>query len=62
MCRAMSVAEVSREPIPRIVSFKAEKDDLSLMEQLQKKLGIKQQSTVIRMGLRCLAEKEGIAA
>lgn len=46
---------------PLSVTIRPTVEDRSLMEGLGKKLGVSV-SQVIRMGLRLLAEKEGLAA
>lgn len=51
----------SRRQAVKTVSFAASSEDLDLIARLTKKFGIAT-SDILRMGIRLLAEKEGVAA
>ena len=47
--------------VPPIISVRATKGDAKLINALREKLGV-EVSQIVRLGLRALAAKEGIAA
>lgn len=53
---------VKQKQHPQSVGVRFDPADYKLIAALQRKLGVKNLSEVVRMGLRALATKEGVTA
>jgi hypothetical protein len=49
-------------PKPKARNWRATPEDEKLVQELKAKLGVQNDSDLVRMGLRALAAKEGVAA
>lgn len=52
--------DVVKNPKPKARNWRASVEDEKLVQELKAKLGIKNDSDLVRMGLRKLAEAEGL--
>lgn len=52
--------DVAKNPKPKARNWRANLEDEKLVQELRDKLGITNDSDLVRMGLRKLAESEGL--
>lgn len=61
MCTQGNVSDTMKQKKPNQKTWRPTLEDVKLLAELKKKMGVVNETDLIRMGLRKLAEREGLA-